>query len=102
MNAKKIKDTLQRLSGEYENLIKSINRSRLAAKEIKLENTGGDINEKRLEAGPRATMCIRCLEETEAEAAAFSSFMRITTSGSGRPGKFLNRQAPTTSPGLAS
>ena len=28
MNAKKIKDTLQRLSGEYENLIKSINRSR--------------------------------------------------------------------------
>jgi len=27
MNAKKIKDTLQRLSGEYENLIKSINRS---------------------------------------------------------------------------
>ena len=36
MNAKKIKDTLQRLSGEYENLIKS-------------------------------TMCIRCLEETEAE-----------------------------------
>src|SRR6267143_367667 len=34
-------------------------------------------------------------------AAAFSSFMRMTTSGSGRPGKFLNRQAPTTSPGLA-
>jgi len=65
MNAKKIKDTLQRLSGEYENLIKSINRSRLAGKEIKLENTGGDINEKRLEAGPGATMCIRCLEETE-------------------------------------
>ena len=115
MDAKKIKDTRRRLSSEYENLIKSINRSRLAAEEIKLENTedegdlaaisherellynlhesdfarlrfiqeamkamdrgqygecvrcGGDINEKRLEAVPWATMCIRCQEETEAE-----------------------------------
>src|SRR5207244_9467714 len=39
MNAKKIKDTRQRLSREYENLIKSINRNRMAAEEIKLENT---------------------------------------------------------------
>jgi DnaK suppressor protein len=39
MDAKKLKDIRRRLSSEYENLIKSINRSRLAAKEIKLENT---------------------------------------------------------------
>jgi len=39
MDAKKIKDIRRRLSSEYESLIKSINRSRLAAKEIKLENT---------------------------------------------------------------
>src|SRR5882762_6805956 len=39
MDAKKIKDTRRRLSSEYENLIKPINRSRLAATEIKLENT---------------------------------------------------------------
>ena len=115
MDAKKIKDTRQRLSSEYENLTKSIDRRRLAAQEIKLENTedegdlatishdrdllynlheggferlrfiqeaikaldrgqygeciscGEDIKEKRLEAVPWATMCIRCQEETEAE-----------------------------------
>ena len=115
MDAKKTKDIRQRLSDEYETMIKSVNRSRLAAKEIKLENTedegdlatisqerellynlhesdftrlrfiqeamkamdrgqygecvgcGEDINEKRLEAMPWATMCIRCQEETEAE-----------------------------------
>jgi DnaK suppressor protein len=39
MDAKKIKETRQRLSSEYEKLIKSINRSRLAAEEIQLENT---------------------------------------------------------------
>jgi len=39
MDAKKIKDTRRRLSSEYENLIKSINRNRLAAEQIKLENT---------------------------------------------------------------
>jgi DnaK suppressor protein len=39
MDAKKIEDTRKRLSSEYEHRIKSINRSRLAAKEIKLENT---------------------------------------------------------------
>ena len=39
MDAKEIKDTRRRLSSEYENLIKSINRSRIAAEEIKLENT---------------------------------------------------------------
>ena len=39
MDAKKIKDTRQRLSSEYDNLIKSINRNRIAAQEIKVENT---------------------------------------------------------------
>jgi DnaK suppressor protein len=115
MDAKTTKDIRQRLSDEYETMIKSVNRSRLAAKEIKLENTedegdlatisherellynlhesdftrlrfiqealkaidrgqygecvgcSEDINEKRLEAMPWATMCIRCQEETEAE-----------------------------------
>jgi DnaK suppressor protein len=115
MNAKKIEDIRRRLSSQYESLIKSINRSRLAVKEIKIENTedegdlaaisherellynlhesdfarlrfiqeamkamdrgqcgecvrcGEDINEKRLEAVPWATMCIRCQEETDAE-----------------------------------
>ena len=115
MDGKKIKDIRRRLSTEYENLIKSINRNRTAAEEIKLENTedegdlatishdrellynlhesdfarlrfiqeamkamdrgqygecircGEGINEKRLEAVPWATMCIRCQEGTEAE-----------------------------------
>lgn len=39
VDAKKIKDTRERLSGDYEKLIKSINRSRLAADEIQLEDT---------------------------------------------------------------
>jgi DnaK suppressor protein len=39
VDAKKIKDIRRRLSVEYENRIKSLNRSRLAAEEIKLENT---------------------------------------------------------------
>ena len=39
MDAKKIKNIRRRLSSEHENLIKSINRSRLAAEEIKLKNT---------------------------------------------------------------
>ena len=39
MDAKKSSDIRQRLSREYENLIKSINRNRMAAEEIKLENT---------------------------------------------------------------
>lgn len=39
MDAKNLKDTRRRLSSEYENLIKSIKRSRLAAQETKLENT---------------------------------------------------------------
>ena len=115
MDAKRIKDIRQRLLDEYEKLIKSTNRSRIAAEEIQLENTedegdlatishdrdllynlheggfarlrfiqealkaldrgqygecvrcGNDINEKRLEAVPWATMCIRCQEETEVE-----------------------------------
>ena len=115
MDAKKTKDMRKRLSNEYENLIKSISRNRIAAEEIRLENTedegdlatishdrellynlhesdfarvrfvqealkaidcgqygectrcGEGINEKRLEAVPWATMCIRCQEGTEAE-----------------------------------
>jgi len=39
MDAKKTSDIRQRLSRERENLIKSINRNRMAAEEIKLENT---------------------------------------------------------------
>jgi DnaK suppressor protein len=115
MKAKQIKDSRRRLSSAYESLIKSINRSRLAAQEIKMENTedegdlatishdrellynlhesdyarlkyienalkamdrgeygecvrcGEDISEKRLEAVPWATTCIRCQEATEME-----------------------------------
>jgi RNA polymerase-binding transcription factor len=39
MDAKTIKNIRQRLSMEYENLIKSNNRKRLAAQEITVENT---------------------------------------------------------------
>src|SRR5260370_40404556 len=39
MDAKKTRDIRQRLSSEYENLIKSINRNRMAAAEIKQEET---------------------------------------------------------------
>ena len=118
MDVKKIQGIRRRLSSEYESVIKSINRSRFAAKEIQLENTedegdlaaisherellynlhesdfahlrfiqeamkamdrgqygecvrcGEDINEKRLDAVPWATMCIRCQGETEAEHAS--------------------------------
>jgi DnaK suppressor protein len=39
MNTKQIKSVRQRLSLEYEKLIKSINRNRVAAEEITIENT---------------------------------------------------------------
>jgi DnaK suppressor protein len=39
MGAKKIKDTRRRLSGQYDNLINSINRKRNAAEDIRLEKT---------------------------------------------------------------
>jgi DnaK suppressor protein len=39
MDPKKIEDIRRRLSAEYENLIKSTNRSRLAAEELQIENT---------------------------------------------------------------
>jgi len=115
VDAKKLIDIRKRLSGEQDNLVRSINRGRLAAAEIKVENTedegdlatishnrdllynlnegdferlrfiqeaikaidnsqygecrrcGHDIDVKRLEAVPWATMCIRCQEATEAE-----------------------------------
>ena len=39
MDAKKLKDMRRRLSADYENLIKSINRNRTATEEITVENT---------------------------------------------------------------
>jgi RNA polymerase-binding transcription factor len=39
MDAKKIKDNRRRLTTEYESLIKSINRNRIAAEQITIENT---------------------------------------------------------------
>ena len=39
MGAKKVKDTRRRMSGQYDNLIKSINRKRNAAEDIGLEKT---------------------------------------------------------------
>ena len=39
MDAKKVKETRRRLSVEYENLIKSINRNRAATAETRIENT---------------------------------------------------------------
>jgi len=39
MGAKKVKDTRRRMSGQYDNLIKSINRKRNAAEDIRLEKT---------------------------------------------------------------
>ena len=115
MDAKQIKEMRRRLTSEYEKLVDSVNRSRMAAEEIQLENTedegdlatishardllynlheggfarlrlvqeainaiergqygecrrcGNDIDEKRLNAVPWVTMCIRCQEETEME-----------------------------------
>jgi DnaK suppressor protein len=115
MDAKKLRVARQRLANDYEHLTKSMKRGRLAADEIKLENTedegdlaiisharelfynlqegdfarlrsieeamealdrgqygecircDDDINEKRLEVVPWATMCVRCQEETEME-----------------------------------
>lgn len=117
MDAKKIKEMRRRLSADYENLIKSINRNRTATEEITVENTEDegdlatisherellynlhegdyarvrfiqqalkaidrgsygkcvrcdeDINEKRLDAVPWATMCVHCQEENEAQKA---------------------------------
>jgi RNA polymerase-binding transcription factor len=39
MGAKHIKDTRRKLSGDYEDLVKSLNRSRRAVNDIKPENT---------------------------------------------------------------
>ena len=118
MDVKRLKVARTRLSNEYENLTKSMKRGRLAADEIKVENTedegdlaiisharelfynlqegdiarlrsieeamealdrgrygecircDGNINEKRLEIVPWATMCVRCQEEAEMEASS--------------------------------
>ena len=75
MDARKIKDIRRRLSSEYEHRIKSINTHLRHIQEVmkamdrgqygECVRCGEDINEKRLEAVPWATMCIRCQEETE-------------------------------------
>jgi DnaK suppressor protein len=39
MDAKNISDSRQRLSGEYRNLVQTINRTRLAARELVVEST---------------------------------------------------------------
>ena len=118
MDARKLKVARQRLANEYEDLTKSMKRGRLAADEIKVENTedegdlaiisharelfynlqegdlarlrsieeameavdrgqygecircDDDINEKRLEVVPWATMCVRCQSEAEMEASS--------------------------------
>ena len=115
MDRKKIEAYRKQLSQEYQNLVTSMDRSRLAAEEIKEENTqdeadlaamshdkhllynlresdiqraafiqralkaidrgqygecsscGEDINEKRIQAVPWATMCVQCQEKTEQE-----------------------------------
>jgi len=51
MDAKNLKNTRRRLSSEYENLIKSIKRSRLAAEATKLEHTE-DEGDLETEGGP--------------------------------------------------
>jgi DnaK suppressor protein len=71
MDAKTLKYTRRRLSSEYENLIKSISRSRLAAKEIDIENTEdeGDLATISHERDLRYTLHdsdyarLRCIEE---------------------------------------
>ena len=118
MDARKLKVARQRLAHEYEDLTQSMKRGRLAASEIKVENTedegdlaiisharelfynlqegdlvrlrsieeamealdrgqygecircDDDINEKRLEVVPWATMCVRCQDEAEMEASS--------------------------------
>ena len=125
MDDKKTQKFRQRLLEEYQKLIRSINRNRLAEEEIKLENTedegdlatishdrdllyniheggfarlrciqeaiqaidrgqygectrcGKDINEKRLNAVPWASMCIHCQKEKE-EMEQTSSHMVLT------------------------
>ena len=125
MDAKKTKDIRNRLSAAYDSLNKSIHRNRLAAEDIKVENTedegdlatishdrdllynlheggfarmqsiqeamkaldrgqygecavcGEDINEKRLEAIPWATTCVRCQEKAEME----TSSSRLVAAG---------------------
>src|SRR3982750_2464170 len=115
MDASKTKDIRRRLTSAYDALNSSIHRTRLAAEEIKVENTedegdlatishdrdllynlheggfarmqailealkaldngrygecaacGQDINQKRLDAVPWATMCIHCQELAEME-----------------------------------
>src|SRR5688572_33363065 len=120
MDARKLKVARKRLADEYEALTKSMKRGRLAADEIKVENTedegdlaiisharelfynlqegdftrlrsieeamealdrgqygecircDDDINERRLEVIPWATMCIRCQEQAEMEASTIA------------------------------
>jgi len=112
MDASKLKVARQRLANEYEDLTQSLKRGRLAADEIKVENTedeegdlarlrsieeamealdrgqygecircDDDINEKRLEVVPWATMCVRCQEEVETEASSQSAMAGLERDG---------------------
>jgi DnaK suppressor protein len=44
MDAKNIRNSRQRLSEEYQNLLQAINRNRLAAKELAVENTEDEVD----------------------------------------------------------
>jgi len=129
MDASKLKVARQRLANEYEDLTQSLKRGRLAADEIKVENTedegdlaiisharelfynlqegdlarlrsieeamealdrgqygecircDDDINEKRLEVVPWATMCVRCQGEAETEASSQSAMAGLEGDG---------------------
>jgi DnaK suppressor protein len=44
MDAKNIRNSRQRLSEEYQNLLQAINRNRLAAKELAVQNTEDEVD----------------------------------------------------------
>ena len=129
MDAKKLKVARQRLAKQYEDLTESMKRGRVAADEIKVENTedegdlaiisharelfynlqegdlarlrsieeamealdrgqygecircDDDIDERRLDVVPWATMCIRCQEQTEMEASSQTALVGLEGEG---------------------
>ena len=129
MDRKKLKVARQRLAKEYEDLTASMKRGRVAADEIKVENTedegdlaiisharelfynlqegdlarlrsieeamealdrgqygecircDDDIDERRLDVVPWATMCIRCQEQTEMEASSQTALVGLEGEG---------------------
>ena len=129
MDRKKLKVARQRLAKQYEDLTESMKRGRVAADEIKVENTedegdlaiisharelfynlqegdlarlrsieeamealdrgqygecircDDDIDERRLDVVPWATMCIRCQEQTEMEASSQTALVGLEGEG---------------------